>query len=981
MGPFKKKKHEKQRLLSDDFDDDEEEQEPKRGSKGAHDGNDFFSTEEDDFDIQPTGADFEAEFEPKGSGAFDSGGAFESGDPGDFPSSADPELPSSGDAEAGQNEESEGFDPENFHPKDLGTCDEPFELVIKDLDKERELVDKGEDPKAATMLVDFPSKEEAPILLDFPSTRKPEPEPEPEKPEAAPNKKGRRMRRFSLGAKPVDDESDNKDKEPSAQVGHFGEFEASFSALALELGEDGETKKKKKGIKKIFGKGKDPDLKKPVGHSAEIVVDKSKIPTQKIPPEMKDGELFVNFPTQDDEEEHANEKEKKSGRFKSLKKSIKKKVGRSTRNLTADVELSDGEDDEDRKQSAESRNYDGSEHESDVLIPGSDEEELGKDSESGGGDPYKGLHDDAADGRRRQIRTRRRLSVSGTSGSSHEVGTAVERRARRRGTDARLLRSKTEGATKEEGQDGRQARRHRHSTMTSDRPRRQTLLEKHQAGTHGPRLTNRSKHSERDDSTTGSTDSTNQGEESVASGEASVDKASKPKDHRGSSRNEEALKVGGRRALLNKAKSRRRVDSLGSDKSGGRRVPPSDALKRRAMSTRKIGLTPPPNDTHAHSSQHNNPHRVVSDNDRRKRMSRQFMSERHIGGKPGKPGLMSSSAHEATDDMKMSRSDHNRNAGGNLFSNEEGQVHGWARNIVNAGNNDKKAPTRHSEGQHGQRDHHHHPRHHHHPGETSEKEERKTHKQSTSDAISGVLASENLSKEEVEKLVRVVALQAKDAKSTEDIESIVMGALRGGLKCQDETSNREESKSSDMHMESDSSFVGDSDDDITLRSDGGSDNPPTTIESHQDEDGKILSPSVIHDKTRNYVQSFLKEENIGVCGLDMRETDESEKSSSHQRNLKNNYAQVFMNIDASVRESGSMQDESKRSSMRDESRQSLKDESKRNSMKDRSERGSMKDSSKRDSRSDVANVLSKLEQAKARSQEMAKSRTKTQTAK
>jgi hypothetical protein len=298
-------------------------------------------------------------------------------------------------------------------------------------------------------------------------------------------------------------------------------------------------------------------------------------------------------------------------------------------------------------------------------------------------------------------------------------------------------------------------------------------------------------------------------------------------------------------------------------------------------------------------------------------------------------------------------------------------LHGWTRNIVNAPKKHQKKEA-HEIGNTEQSSI---------GGEEAADGRKPEVAQSTSDVVSTALASGNVSKEEVEKIIRLVALQAKDAKNSEDLEYIVMGALRGG------TNDTEQSTTSKVDGSA-SSFVCDEDDDSTLNSDIGDQENEEASASNANSNEKsgeevgVLSAEVIHTKTRNYVQSFLKQEKIDRSMAPEEDIDDdAAKSSTHSRSLKNNYAQVFMNLDASARDGGSMREDSKRGSMKDESKRgSMKDESKRGSMKDES-RGSTSDGSKHGPRSDISNVLSKIEQAKARSQEIAKTRAKTQAAK
>lgn len=948
---FKKKKHEKQRLLSDDYDEDEE----NGGPQGDNNSNDFFSAA-DAFDLQPKGADFDSEFEPT------------EFDPSEFKPK---ELASTFEADpkdvdldakdtTSDTQELEDFEPENFQPKDLGVFgeDEPFELVIKDLDKERELREKGEDTRAATMLVDFPSGRDG--AAAFPSSRIAESKPEPG-PEAAP-KKGRRMRRFSLGSKPVGEESENKSTD-NPLADEFDGFNASFSALPLENkshadGDDGEEEgKKKKGIGKIFRKGaKEHEGKKPVGYSAEIVVDKSKIPTQKVAPEIRDGELLVSFPQHDGEEEQTQEKGK-SSRFKSLKNSLKKKVGRSTKrmsqNVDAERDSDEGNPDNEENIAEQPRGMDISAF---STKESDSDDEMGKDSES--------LRDNVQgepennDARRRTIRTRRsRASVSGGAGpAAHDLASQAERRERNRRRESRVearktLRVKSDGHVEDEPVNSGE-RRHRHSANA--RPRRQTLLEKHQASTsghkyhHGPPEGADHEEASASGSTATESHSENHGEDSTLPADASARKSGRYSEGRMSdSSRGSRLDVSpkqGRQELMQKVKSRRRIDPLSVSAhhrpSGmGRRMPPADLMKRRAMSTRKIGgIEPPAKDTLVHTAsthKSSNTHRSsMSDAERRKRLSRQFISERNIHGAKKSPTKKNSLEQPTTVSA--------------WFSDGLGQVQ-WSRNSSSHHSSHKTTEKIEEENDEkiSEADDF--------AGDSSEVDANATvpdtNLEPPSGPVSSALASGNPSEDQVEKLIRDVGLQAKNAKSKEDLEGTILCALKGHSKGKLLSANSNEPK-----REESLSFF--QDESCRKGTDENNDESPT------------ISRKEIHEKTREYVQTYQKQDHKGDYGRDANSNvDGSERStrSSQKNNLKNNYAAAFMNLDAVASKDGEEMD---RSSRRDDSRRGSKAADSRR-----------KSSSSGSKHADITAAMSKLEETKARRHEIAKARAKTQAAK
>jgi hypothetical protein len=645
------------------------------------------------------------------------------------------------------------------------------------------------------------------------------------------------------------DHSDNDEGFALEGMNDFDGFDASFSGLdkAVEAIKDGGKKNKKGVVTKIFKK---MGNEVPVRHSAEIVVDKTKIPTAKVASEIKDGQLVVS------EQEQVPEKEKGSkSRFKSLKEKIVSKatgiVG-PTREMLQDVDsVVDGINAKEKPGIAD-QEVDGQQAETEDMSENSND--VGEGVQF---DPNKAEEDPLSE----------KTDEAISSGSPQ-----TPRRAHRR-RDGRPDRGRrTSEVLKTDSQDSRTPR-HRNPDRQSDRTRRQSLLEKHQASPNKPKMHQPHKHEAE-----AHNEDMNRAENSERTGEAWLDSSimnesshednrmadtstgqhdsssfnpadtRKPTNRTLSAGKTRRRTVSGsdpltsasahrpRRVNLDMAQQQRRAKStwhLVSPKADS----PSSAVHRQSMSPRNLAV-PGAKDHLGTASYHG---RGMSDRDRRKRVSL-------IGTKGERLSSAGSSGGKASQHSHRKKS-----------SGEEG--HGWQQNTGTSKAEDKIA---------------------HDPRNTK----------SASKVVNDALSADSLSKEEVERLVRVVANQAKGAKSSEDLEAIVMESLHGGIR-----DRSKEETDGPIKFDDSGPLIIDEDDDITLGSYCSFDyDEDSSLD--EDNDGAGLSRKDIRDKTRNYVHDFLKIDNRGPS--DGGEHDEQEVSRSGKRRsllLKNNYAQVFMKIE------------------------------------------------------------------------------------
>ncbi|CAB9522213.1 expressed unknown protein [Seminavis robusta] len=231
----------------------------------------------------------------------------------------------------------------------------------------------------------------------------------------------------NIEAEEDDDELDLNDEEDLPEMDQAAFF-ASFSNLekaqeAMQEQKDG--KKKKTGIKKLFNKKKDLGMPGPAARCAEIVVDKSKIPTTKVDMELANGELVTPKQELAFEEEVPTEKAEKDkekqgkSRLKSLKKTLVKTV-RGNKERLDDLEMGDYEPPE---VALEDKEY-ASDHDHDDASDHNEEDDEEDDQrEMGDGSHRHQLR------QRDRVRNRRR---HGGGGGGEPPATDPQRRSRRR---------------------------------------------------------------------------------------------------------------------------------------------------------------------------------------------------------------------------------------------------------------------------------------------------------------------------------------------------------------------------------------------------------------------------------------------------------------------------------------------------------------------------------------------------------------------
>jgi len=607
-------------------------------------------------------------------------------------------------------------------------------------------------------------------------------------------------------------------------------FDASFSGIGAAMdaasgsGPSGGGEKKKKGIAKIFNKKKSSHM--PVGRSAEIVVNKAKIPTVKVDAEIKDGELVVHDPPKNEDDEQ--QPKEKSSRLKKITKTIKSGakmvVGGKTKEALGDGSEMDGTHNNEAEDIVPELNA--------SMNNGSEEE--GSDEEDDGTDRSK--TDRLSVSRNRHSRRRRdtRIIKSDEKPASSSGGDRRPRRHTLRGGAPRA--TKSEGAESAGAGPGlARSRTHDPQTVTFSRNsgssstaggeeertsskhrssggRRHTMLEKHSGAQVSPHRKSSSSKSSRtmgDDSNTEAMDRSEGGH----GGEGEHDGSSRRHHgHRGSGRRESGKPGEGRtKQPARKSNSidshpRSKKDGLPSSSHSGagpaRRSSDAMLQGRRAMSTRR--LTSTSSDLLTGSS-----HKDAALSNR-ERLRRAPKSERH---------LTSSRQNELqpTDKKEFL---------GNLFgSGGSDHKDAGAAGIIEEGDEDETERSDLMDA-------------------SSLSKSRQQAAESISEEIDDIDDSgsspEKLSKEDVENLIRAVALQARGAKDADDLEAIVMNALKGE--------------------------VGHANDCI--------DNAPSidisegSIGDHDASGRSFMSEQDIQERTRNYVTGFLQKNGGNLKGTE-----------------------------------------------------------------------------------------------------------------
>lgn len=639
---------------------------------------------------------------------------------------------------------------------------------------------------------------------------------------------------------------DDDDIEPP-ELNFDAAFDASFSKIGDAVAASSKDnnnivdsnhsdgKKKGRRITKLFKKEK---IQVPTGHCGEIVVDKTKIPTSKVDLEVQNGKLVINNPEGGDAN-NENSLDRRtshsmgSAMLKNFTKTIKSKVTRVStgkNNLdesamsasnTSVSNIDDGNNDKDAEFNVEEEDLESSNQED--LDSSRQASRASKNRPSGRlrSKSHDGVMDDSAKGgTQRRPRRREGRGVDTTRlKTNSDDGTGGRKKRNKSKEDAPMRRSQT--AENDEIPKRRSRTPADSSPVRSNRNRKPADASPMRRAKTTEAPSGRSKKS---------IGGSSGGDDSPMRRSKTTDALS------GRSKKSIGSSIGG-----SKQSRRRDGGTDPSDASGGmptmRRMNTDNTMmNRRATSTRHLNAAGEDLDKSASTGRPG-----LSSRDRLRRATH---SQRHLLGNPNKNGEKpmdrkemlgnlfggGGSEQNATSTKQESgreKGDHRRRRGsesdiaevaiaeGNEESGEEsGQDFTRSRGIAE---------------------------------ETVEEgEDEDDSIDSVEDENCVNQSGTSMSQKDVEKLIRAVAEKAKGARDDDDLENIVMGALKGDPIDLD-----------DLSLGSD---MADYEDDIPGNSSmSGSENMGNSSCS-------VLSKKDIANKTRNYVNMFLKATENGAEG-------------------------------------------------------------------------------------------------------------------
>jgi hypothetical protein len=604
---------------------------------------------------------------------------------------------------------------------------------------------------------------------------------------------------------PDHDRADKPDHDNAAFFASFSNLEKAQEAMQQQPHIAAEDERKKtRSLIRLFNKKKDLVPIEHVARCAEIVVNKSKIPTTKIEMELVNGELVTPKHSSNLQEAALGEEGEKKSRLKSLTKTLKNKaagLGVGMPSIPKNPRIEDNSQ-QDLFDAVEDKNSSESESQD------ADGAEMADGSQNRDG------------GTKQRIRNRRRQG-------GDPLPSETQRRARRHGAESRLDGQKIRHKVVSDGAGGRRTV-HKDDLASSNRVRR-TRTEESTGGSHrrhqtvdksqtSPRRTS-SKPSITSD---GMDDSKKQREMSDGSGTHRNSGSRRHRDntgHRDTTGKKQPMR---RLATLETPRRSKSGDGMSSSSHHGIRRMQTDMTmaNRRAKSTRHINM--------GESSLKETSHRLssaygrdgLSNRDRLRRAS--VASERNLVEREDKEkrealgnlfgGGFGMDKEKSTGPKGRSRAgsdgdriqeilEESENESETEMTEAELAMDASGLNLVVEKSGVMKNGTT-------------------------------SGKKSAAEALNNALSGNCLSKEEVEKLVRAVAYQAKNARDEHDIEAIVMGALGG----ESTTLFRDFCDPIDEEDEHD---------DVTDGSDIG-------------ESGRTFSAKDVQERARVYVNKFLK---------------------------------------------------------------------------------------------------------------------------
>lgn len=640
-------------------------------------------------------------------------------------------------------------------------------------------------------------------------------------------------------------------------------FDASFSGIDAMLkattegtqeqcASNGGKTKGKKRLTMLWKKKEEP-----VSHVGEITVDKSKIPAKKTEATMVRGELVT--------EQTAGKDKSGKSTFKTLTKTLKKKGAELASGIAARMEdtsggdIFDNEDNSDAKDNSEENGNQAAAMDSSACNRKDDEMDRSRQRRR-----RSKTEKDAIPGETQRRRRRESRADHHQKGASR-AGGPKSRSGSHDGTGGRTHRSRPS----EEGEGKMRRNRTSESAGSGGGRRRQSLLEKHSGAQMSPRR--------------------------VSAKPRVGDGLDEPKRTSGrskgmsesarvtSSRRDDLTDSGGRRS-----NRRRENDIDGSSRRSGEMLDGSAARRRnmggRRESRRSIRKTNSGDGSElmagrkrgdmlcssSHATTYRRAQTMDSMSYQRAQSTRRFgkndlMGESGHAGKSSVGGGLSdrdrlrrATITENNKDAKLSK----KQALGNLYA---GGSRGNAEKDKSEGENPPKGDgdipeeTFEEEEDEYSEDEE--------PLDTqaviveeSEEEEEEedlsdeSGEMETSNPFLKARTAENLTSEDVEKLVKAVARRAKGAKDDADLENIVMGSLHMSVNFAD--------------------FMDDED--------GGSIGSDPSDEEGGDIDEGGLSRKVVRDRTRNYVNNFLTSNVGGDSRVGKQVTAQLEKIPGHR---------------------------------------------------------------------------------------------------